>query len=71
MTKKRAEITADKVRELLNYDRATGVFTWRVAPRGHKAGSIAGCLDSYGYVVIRIDGANRKAHHPTSQGGRL
>ena len=62
MTEQRAALTAEQVRELLDYDPETGRFTWRIAPRGHKAGSQAGCIDSYGYVVILIAGAGHKAH---------
>lgn len=62
MTEQRAALTAEQVRELLDYNPETGRFTWRIAPRGHKAGSQAGCIDSYGYVVIRIAGAGHKAH---------
>ena len=62
MTEQRAALTAEQVRELLDYNPETGRFTWRIAPRGHKAGSQAGCTDSYGYVVIRTAGAGHKAH---------
>jgi hypothetical protein len=38
----------------LSYDPQAGIFTWKVEPRrGMKAGAIAGCIDSNGYVQIR------------------
>lgn len=52
-----------RLKELLTYDKKTGVFTWRNR-RGGKAiaGRPAGARDFYGYVVIRLDGVLYKAH---------
>jgi hypothetical protein len=57
------EVDAHKIRDLLNYEPLTGVFTWKVR-RGGKAvaGSTAGRLDRCGYSVIRIDGRCMMAH---------
>lgn len=59
-------LTAEKLRELLNYDPTTGKFSWRVARSNIvKVGQEAGCICVYGYRVIRIDNklfrANRLA----------
>ena len=57
------ELTAEKVRELLDYDQATGLFNWRVdVARNRKAGQLAGSLSTQGYVVITINGRTYKAH---------
>lgn len=52
-------ISAETVRAMLNYDPATGVFTWRVRPSFNvEAGSIAGSIkpekDGRRYRQIRI-----------------
>lgn len=36
------ELTAERLRELLDYNPHTGEFVWRVSCRGTKAGDIAG-----------------------------
>lgn len=60
----RNRLTAERLRQLLHYDPATGEFTWiRVAPSTHnvKVGDRAGCLQ-HGYVRVRIDGNLIYAH---------
>lgn len=56
-------LTAERLRSLLDYDPATGVFLWRVR-RGPSAlaGSIAGHIIAGGYRLIGVDGTEYYAH---------
>ena len=56
-------LTAERVRELLDYDPETGVLTWKVR-RGGRAhlGAVAGVPDGLGYVSIRVDSRLYRAH---------
>jgi hypothetical protein len=64
-------LTVERLRKLLDYNSATGVFTWKPRPpisRGAKifnsrfAGTVAGCPDVHGYTQITVDRQNYKAH---------
>lgn len=61
-------ITAVYLRSRLDYDQTTGVFTWcvRLVDSGgwnaRYAGTVAGCIGAAGYIVIRLDGKNYRAH---------
>lgn len=55
-------LTAERLRELLHYDPATGIFIRRVARTNAPAGSVAGSKHSGGYLTIWIDGRARKLH---------
>lgn len=64
---KKAALTADALRLALHYDPESGVFVWRhrlsSAGRAVKGcGKIAGALDAYGRVVIRLCGQLYFAH---------
>jgi len=56
------EITQKQLKKLLNYNKATGVFTWLNTRRGAQINSIAGTLDFGGYVRIQINKKVYKAH---------
>jgi len=55
-------ISQSRIRELLDYDEESGVFTWLLRRGGIKAGSIAGHKHKHGYVEIKIDGNIYQAH---------
>lgn len=62
MNRAYSPLTAERVRELLDYDPTTGLFTRRVSRGGAKVGGVAGGLDNWGYVGIKIDGHDHAAH---------
>ena len=63
MTDSKQELTAERLREVLNYDAETGIFTWLARTRNRVAvGDVAGSPDRYGYLRIKIDGRIHSAH---------
>jgi hypothetical protein len=54
--------TPRRIREVLNYDPLTGVFTWKIRLSNRvKVGSVAG-TNSNGYLRIFVDGRGFAAH---------
>lgn len=51
-----------RLKELLNYDPDTGAFTWKVSKGTVSAGSVAGRFNDEGYISIKIDSKEMKAH---------
>jgi hypothetical protein len=56
-------LTHERLKEVLSYDRDTGLFHWRVAT-AHRitVGDIAGAIGHYGYRIIGIDGKSYRAN---------
>lgn len=61
MTPSAIILPLDRVSEVLNYDPATGIFTW-TNKASRLRGRVAGRLGQDGYIVIRIDGTHVRAH---------
>ena len=60
---KKENLTQKELKEVLHYDADSGSFTWLKAIATRiKVGCIAGCIDKYGYMIIKINGRNYKAH---------
>lgn len=59
----RSALTAEQLRDVLNYDPETGLFTWRKMSRRHwLLGTIAGAQHSGGYVRIYVNGREYYGH---------
>jgi len=51
-------ITTNRIRELMDYDKETGIATWRVKPHPNSSrvpGEQIGSLNGGGYLICRID----------------
>jgi hypothetical protein len=57
-----ADLTADRLREVLSYDAYTGEFRWLVAFGRVRVGDVAGSIGKDGYRHIGIDGRCYLAH---------
>ena len=58
------DLTAEQLREVLDYNPVTGIFTWKVC-RGcgcPRVGEVAGTPSSKGYIVISLRYKRYKAH---------
>ena len=59
----RAELTRDRLCELLDINTETGIFTWKHTMGGKaKKGQQAGVLNAHGYIMIRVDQVDYLAH---------
>ncbi|WP_416186725.1 HNH endonuclease signature motif containing protein [Fulvimarina sp. 2208YS6-2-32] len=55
MTENPPVLTVERLREVIDYDPATGVFRWRISRPGCVAGRRAGAIKNDGYRQIEID----------------
>jgi hypothetical protein len=58
----KADLTAQRVRELLDYNPESGILTWRVNRSNRPMGSQAGTINKHGHMCVGIDGSIRYAH---------
>jgi len=56
-------ITQKELKRILYYNPETGIFIWLFKNGNHiKMGDIAGSIDAGGYIIIKINGKQYKAH---------
>ena len=56
-------LTSNRLHEVLKYSPKTGIFVWKIrVSQNVKAGDMANCCSSDGYVHIKIDKKSHRAH---------
>ena len=58
----KTDLTAQRLRELLHYCPDSGLFSWAVTTPWKQQGQAAGCVNTLGYHVIRLDRVLYTAH---------
>lgn len=58
---RQSDLTAEKLRDLLDYDQDSGIFTWRSTGSGRVRGQPAGSVWKTGYRFIHIEGLDHQA----------
>ena len=58
-------ITQSKLKEVLHYNKDTGIFTWVKSGRGIPKSKQAGTTHPSGYIIIRINRKDYLAHRLT------
>jgi hypothetical protein len=51
-----------RIKELLSYDPDTGALSWRVKRGKCAAGRNITCINSSGYIIVRLDNVLMRAH---------
>jgi len=60
--KKTELLTQQRLKEVLNYNAESGVFTWKTGRPKAAKGEVAGGFSDRGYLTICIDGVKHRAH---------
>ncbi len=47
---------------MFDYDPETGDLIWQLPGKGRRVGDVAGCIDSGGYVCVKVDQVKLYAH---------
>ena len=55
-------MTQNELKELITYDKNTGIFKWNKTRKGCKKGSICGSINGRGYHEIKINGKRFLSH---------
>lgn len=55
-------LTQKRLKEVVRYNKQTGLFYWKVSVGKAKRGEVAGHTDSAGYTKVSIDGVKYFAH---------
>jgi hypothetical protein len=57
-----AILAQQQLHEVLDYNPDTGLFFWKQKKQGRRLNKVAGCAISDGYIIIRFNKKNARAH---------